>query len=119
VTLQQNQADVQLHEGDLALRVNRDGRYTVRCGSWRAVTNREGLYRVHCEPEEEFWLAVRKGRARLTSERGEREVKAGEVVMISDPDNGTFASSHRYELDDLDIWNDRRDALYAGGLYAP
>ncbi|HLV00716.1 MAG TPA: DUF6600 domain-containing protein, partial [Acidobacteriota bacterium] len=99
--------------------VNRDGRYTVRCGSWRAVTNREGLYRVHCEPEEEFWLAVRKGRARLTSERGEREVKAGEVVMISDPDNGTFASSHRYELDDLDIWNDRRDALYAGGLYAP
>lgn len=119
VTLQQNRADVQLLEGDLALRVNRDGQYTIRCGSWRAVTNREGLYRMHCAPEEELWLAVRKGAARLTSERGERQVNAGEVVTISDPRNGIFASSHRYELDDLDIWNDRRDALYAGGLYAP
>lgn len=118
---------LELHTGELILRLNRDQRIEIYTPHGRIEIKRDGLYRISSDPQNETRLVVRKGRAYLEGPSGEVRVDEGQQLLIGGQTGDYQQVSYGGYSDEFDLWSDRRDARFVrsqsvthvGGSYYP
>ncbi len=124
--LSDGRTGLQLHQGDLIVRITRPDRFLVKTPVSAIELEKGGLYRIQVDENGATRMLVRKGRAQVESQRGNQKVQSGQQLVIDDAQAGVQPAG-QLDPDDFDLWSDRRDAeivrphsvSYEGGGHYP
>ncbi len=115
VTVQDDDAVVELRSGDVILRLADSRDVTIQTEAGRFVTGKRGLYRVSADEQGVVEAAVRKGKGRFESSYGTKTLRDNEVACVDSGADQALRVAYGYYPDAFDQWSERLDARYVGG----
>ena len=116
---------LQVYEGDLILRINDPRGLHVQTPLASIEIKKKGLYRIWVAPGGLIQVAVRDGKAEVSTQHGKEKLVANQELVIDGSRIQIQALAG--DPDDFELWSGRRDALavdsrsvkFVGGVYYP